>query len=214
MPKEVKRSTLALVVLALLRTQPMHPYEVQQKIRQWGKDQVIDVRQRSSIYRTIERLAAAGLVEVQGVERDAQRPERTVYAITDRGSSVVHAWQMDILATPASEFPAFPAALSLLPVLPVEDVIEALTLREAGLVERLAALDAEVADAQRLEVPRLFLIETEYVRAVLVAERDWVAELLGQLRAGELTWDQPWLQAAADKFAQLEAEGGLPPDRT
>src|SRR5215468_1035675 len=59
-----RSSPLALTVLALLHYQPLHPYGIQRLIKQWGKDQVVNVEQRTSLYRTIERLLAAGLITV------------------------------------------------------------------------------------------------------------------------------------------------------
>ena len=57
-----KRSPLALAVLALLIEAPMHPYRMQQLIRSRGKDQVINVRQRGSLYQTIDRLEREELI--------------------------------------------------------------------------------------------------------------------------------------------------------
>jgi hypothetical protein len=38
-----RSSPLALTVLALLHYQPLHPYGIQRLIKQWGKDQVVNV---------------------------------------------------------------------------------------------------------------------------------------------------------------------------
>ena len=65
-----RSSPLALTVLALLHYQPLHPYGIQRLIKQWGKDQVVNVEQRTSLYRTIERLLAAGLIAVRETGRD------------------------------------------------------------------------------------------------------------------------------------------------
>jgi len=56
----VRPNTLALTVLALLQYKPLHPYGIQRLIKQWGKDQVVNVSQRASLYRVIERLEEAG----------------------------------------------------------------------------------------------------------------------------------------------------------
>jgi DNA-binding PadR family transcriptional regulator len=205
MQTEVRRSTLALVVLALLVTEPMHPYEMQVRIREWAKDQVINVKQRSSLYRTIERLQAAGLVEVQATERERLRPERTVYAITDAGRAVARTWQLDMLATPAQEYPEFPAALSLVAVLEHEDVLAALEQRLAKLDDAVAALHRDT-QAEELGVPRLFLIEGEYLLAVTTAERAWVAGVVDDLRSGRLVWDEAWVREITDQLS----EGGPP----
>jgi len=72
MSAEVRSSPLALTVLGMLHTQPLHPYGIQRLLKQWGKDQVVNVSQRVSLYRTIDRLHAAGLVAVAETERDQQ----------------------------------------------------------------------------------------------------------------------------------------------
>src|SRR5437763_6236773 len=99
-PAAVRSSPLALTVLALLHGRPLHPYGIQRLIKQWGKDQVVNVGQRASLYRTIDRLRAAGLVAVRETERDQQYPERTVYEITDAGRAAAREWLEEMLAVP------------------------------------------------------------------------------------------------------------------
>src|ERR671934_2688152 len=81
----MQRSGLALAVLALLYEQPMHPYRMQQLIKERGKDLVVNVGQRSQLYKTIDRLLREEMISVAEVQREAARPERTVYTITDAG---------------------------------------------------------------------------------------------------------------------------------
>ena len=66
MTQTVRSSPLALTVLGMLHTRPLHPYGIQRLIKQWGKDQVVNVGQRTALYRTIERLEDGGLIAVQG----------------------------------------------------------------------------------------------------------------------------------------------------
>jgi DNA-binding PadR family transcriptional regulator len=61
---------------------------------------VVNVSQRASLYRTIDRLHEAGLVSVQETGRDQQYPERTVYAITDAGRTATREWLEEMLAVP------------------------------------------------------------------------------------------------------------------
>jgi hypothetical protein len=42
------------------------------------------------------------------------------------------------------------------------------------------------------------MLETEYQRAVLVAEAWWVTEIIGELRSGELAWSREELLAFAE----------------
>jgi len=195
-----RRSPLALAVLGLLYEAPMHPYRMQQLIKERGKDEVINVRERASIYQTIDRLQRAGLITVAETARDEKRPERTVYQLTEEGRETTRDWLREMLSTPAREFPAFPAALAFLPLLTPEDALRQLEVRIIRLEAELARVEAALLGAARL-VPRLFLIEEEYLRAALHAELGWVGAVADDLRAGRLTWDDEWLRAVASAAA-------------
>src|ERR1700679_1350821 len=112
MPAPVRPSPLGLAVLGLLCGGPLHPYRMQRLLKEWGKDQVINVGQRSSLYRTIGRLSESGLIAVRQTERAQLYPERTVYELTSEGRRFVLEWLPEMLAHPRNEFPTFPAALS------------------------------------------------------------------------------------------------------
>jgi DNA-binding PadR family transcriptional regulator len=179
-------STLGLAVLGLLEVGPLHPYGLQRLIKLWGKDQVVNVGQRANLYRTINRLEAAGLVRVRHTERDQQFPERTVYELTDAGRQASRDWLTDMLATPRYEFPEFPAALSFVMVLGPDETRAVLERRADRLGERLGELDQQLS--QYHELPRVALLETEYLHAVTAAELAWITEVLDDLRSGSLTW--------------------------
>src|SRR5438046_1234575 len=137
-----RRSPLALAVLALLYYKPLHPYGVQRLIKDWGKELVVNVGQRASLYKTMDRLRAAGLIDVRETTRDQQYPERTVYELTDEGRQTAERWMAEMLSTPKAEYPEFPAALSFLPMLGPNEVAEQLEQRIEHLTAALAQLDA------------------------------------------------------------------------
>ncbi|MGN9891090.1 PadR family transcriptional regulator [Micromonospora sp. L31] len=185
-----RHSPLAMMVLALLVEQPMHAYRMQQLIQEREKQDVVNVAQRNSIYQAIERLRRDELVRVSHTARDERRPERTVYELTDAGRRTLDGWLVEALATPAREFPEFPAALSFLPLLPPAEAARQLERRAETLAARLREREAVLA---RVDLPRLFLVEDEYRLALLRTELDWVRGLAGDLRAGTLTWSGEWL---------------------
>ncbi|MFG2843520.1 PadR family transcriptional regulator [Kitasatospora sp. NPDC048296] len=193
----LRSSPLALTVLALLHYKPLHPYGVQRLIKQWGKDQVVNVGQRASLYRTIERLLAAGLITVRETERDQLYPERTVYEITGTGRETARAWLLEMLSAPKQEFPEFPAALSHVLLLTPEEIVRALEDRLARVRATLAQLEADLAQGARIGLPRITLLETEYLRATTRAEADWLDAVLDDLRAGRLAWSTEQLIAFA-----------------
>jgi DNA-binding PadR family transcriptional regulator len=195
----MQRSGLALAVLALLFEAPMHPYRMQRLIKERGKDQVVNVGQRSQLYKTIDRLLREELIAVAEVEREAARPERTVYTITEAGRRATVDWTVGMLAGPRRDFPEFAAGLAYLPVLTEEQVIEALSTRLDTLNAELAELEKSVEPVLGV-LPRVVLVETEYLRAHLRTDIEWVEALLDDLREGRMTWDREEMRAIAEKF--------------
>src|SRR6516164_4628941 len=130
----------SLTVLCLLRVRPMHPYEMQSLIRQWHKDEFLELK-RGSLYHAIERLRERGWIDVVEVTRDGRRPERTVYRITEAGERQMLQWLQEMLAKPVREPTQFFAALSFLPHLTPEDVQAQLQERTVRLQEEIAGLD-------------------------------------------------------------------------
>ncbi|MFE1931242.1 PadR family transcriptional regulator [Streptomyces sp. NPDC059474] len=202
MTASVKSSPLGLAVLALLHYRPLHPYGIQQLLKQWGKEQVVNVGQRAGLYRTIERLQAGGLITVRQTERDQQYPERTVYEVTEEGRAVTREWLEQMLAVPKAEFPVFPAALSNMLLLSPDEAAPILERRAARLAAQRAELARQSAEAAT-GLPRITLIENEYLLAVLDAEERWLRGVLSDLRDGSLTWSPEMLAA----FQEASASG-------
>jgi DNA-binding PadR family transcriptional regulator len=73
-----------LVVLGLLMEKARHPYEVQQLLKQTHMKYYMKIT-KGSLYYTFEQLEKHGFIEVTNIVRDTQRPDRTVYGITEQG---------------------------------------------------------------------------------------------------------------------------------
>ncbi|MCK7625306.1 PadR family transcriptional regulator [Streptomyces sp. RS10V-4] len=194
MTTTVKSSPLGLTVLVLLHHRPLHPYGIQQLLKQWGKEQVVNVGQRTGLYRTIERLQAGGLIAVRQTEREQQYPERTVYEVTDAGRAVTRDWLEQMLAVPKAEFPVFPVALSNMLMLTPDEVAPLLGRRLERITAQRAELERQTAAAPA-GLPRITLIENEYLITVLGAEERWLHGVLDDLRDGSLTWTPDMLAA-------------------
>ena len=197
-PPDVRPSPLALTVLGILAGGPLHPYAMQARMKFWGKDKVVNVGHRANLYKTIERLLGAGLIAVNKTERDQRFPERTVYELTEAGWRAGREWLTQLLAVPRNEYPEFPAALSFLFGIAPDEAAAALERRATALRATLAALDGELQDEAL--PPRLFLIETEYVRTMTAAELAWVESVVADLNAGSLHWNLEELREVAERF--------------
>jgi DNA-binding PadR family transcriptional regulator len=181
------RTPLALAVLNLLYERSMHPYEMQVLMRERGHHQVIKLK-GGSLYSTIERLTAAGLVEPVETSREGRRPERTVYALTAKGRDELMLWLRELISQPAQEYPWFGAALAFLGALPPDEARRLLEVRVIALEAEVAAGEAALHAATRGGLPRLFAVESEYAVALRRAELAWVTQIVDDMRTGKLEW--------------------------
>lgn len=195
---QVHRSPLGLTVLWMLSGGPLHPYAMQTRMKAWGKDLVVNLNQRANLYKTIERLLAAGLIRVSRTDRTPGFPERTSYELTEEGWRYAAIWLDEILAGPRNEFPEFPAGLSFIFGLTPAAARNALERRAAAVADRLHHLDSELKAPNG--PPRTFLLEVEYLRTVTAAELNWLRRVIRDLRERRLNWRQDKLKAFSESF--------------
>jgi DNA-binding PadR family transcriptional regulator len=181
-------SSVAIAVLALLAEEPMHAYRMQQLMKERGVGIVVNVRNRSGLHASLDRLTRDELIRVRAVERDARHPERTIYELTAHGRETLLAGLRDNIATPVQEFPLFPAVVSFLHLLSPQDARTQLDLRAKALQQRLTETEAVLTASREHGVPRLHLLEHEYLQSTTSAELAWVHAVSRDIGAGALTW--------------------------
>ncbi|WP_235204520.1 PadR family transcriptional regulator [Nocardia otitidiscaviarum] len=179
---------MAIAVLALLEERPMHPYEMYQLLRTRREDHLIKIRP-GSLYHTVDRLTQHDFAAAEGTDRAGNRPERTIYRITDAGRAALRGQVTELLRQPLREYPIFPVALAESHNLPREQVL-------AALRERIARLDGDIAELDALRdwvchrsVPRRYWMVLDYLRAQRATEVGWLRDFVAELESGELTWE-------------------------
>jgi DNA-binding PadR family transcriptional regulator len=185
---------LALAVLSYLTMKPMHPYELSRTLRDNGDARSIKFN-HGSLYMVVQQLAKAGFIAEQETSREGQRPERTIYAITDAGRHEVHDWLSELIGQPGHEYPHFVAALSLVAALPPSEVVPLLRTRLGALAGQRAETQGMIDSSLSQGVPELFLVEEEYRLALLDAESAFVDRLITKITDPETGWG-PWWEAA------------------
>ena len=181
---------LALSLLNLLVERPMYPYEMAATLRQRGKDEAIKINW-GSLYTVVQNLEKYGFIEAMDVAREGRQPERTTYRITEAGREELKDWLRELISQPEREYTRFEAALGEIAVLPPNEVA-------ALLQRRLDALDAVIAQHETglaawvTQVPRLFLIESEYYLALRRAEAEWIRGLLKEFTDGTFPGIKEW----------------------
>jgi DNA-binding PadR family transcriptional regulator len=183
----LRRTLWSLAVLAMLREQSMHPYEMQRVMHQRHTDELLALK-RGSLYHAINQLQRDGLIEPIQTSREGRRPERTVYQITPDGEEELGVWMRELLSVPVHEPSQFSAALAFLVHIPPEAALEQLELRAVGLEAGIAAMRA-VERGIAAWIGRLSILELEYQRVLLEAELTWVRSLIDDLRSHKVTWN-------------------------
>jgi DNA-binding PadR family transcriptional regulator len=204
---------LALAVLSVLVQRPMHPYEMASVLRARGKDDDMEIKW-GSFYTVVRNLEKHGLIEATESNRQGGRPERTIYRITDAGRDELLDWIRELVAVPEPEQPRFKTGLSVLAILPPDEVAALLERRLERITEQLSARTEALAQLRR-EIPRLFIIEDEYDLALREAEVAWVRGLLEELRVGAFPDLTAWREyheqgRISPEMAQIAERGSTP----
>jgi DNA-binding PadR family transcriptional regulator len=191
-------------VLALLFERPMHPYEMAATLRHRNKEESIRLNY-GALYTVVEQLQKRGYIVPRETVREGRYPERTVYALTETGDAELHDWLRELISTPTKEYLQFEAGLALLPVLPPDEVTALLNQRLQHLDDELARLQASFEVAAAHQVADLFLVESDYRRVLLEAERGWVADLARRVADRSLGGVETWRAFQAERAAARES---------
>jgi DNA-binding PadR family transcriptional regulator len=181
---------LALSLLTLLTERPMYPYEMASTLRGRGKDNAIKINW-GSFYTVVQNLEKYGFIEAVEVAREGRQPERTTYQITGAGRAELEDWLRELLSVPEREHTSFEAALGESAVLPPDELIDLLQHRLAALEKANGQLQAQL-ETLVTQLPRLFLIESEFYLAQRRAEEAWVRGLLNEFTGGTFPGLDDW----------------------
>ena len=182
---------LALAVLGCLGERPMHPYEISSTLRHRGKEQSIKLNY-GSLYSVVAALEKHGLIAEREKVREGNRPERTVYEITQAGADEFEDWLSELLSTPSTDPSSLESALSLIGGLPPDEAARLLEERVSRLDLERRSLGAANDWSREQGLPEIFLVESTFREAMLAAERDYVAHLAAQIRSSSLGGVKTW----------------------
>lgn len=165
-------SSIRLFILGTLAASgPLHGHQIRQQAQSDRTEIWTDI-QVGSVYGALKRLANEGLIRELRTERVGNRPERTVYEITQDGRRALAAVRDDALRQLAIRSDPFDLALAQSRDIPAEDLARTVANRLAGYEVHLASLrqHAERADPYVNEAERMVL---RHLIARAEAEVDW-----------------------------------------
>lgn len=182
---------LAILVLGLLVERPMHPYEMFQTTVERNEDRLVKFRP-GTLYHTVDRLSVDGLIEVHEVRREGNRPERTVYTVTDTGRAALDRSLMQILESPAEEYPELYLALSEAHSLPRDTVADLLESRLHSMRTECETFEAAATSAAARGKPEMFYLDVGCRVATLRVQIEWLTDVVRRMRNHTIEWtDDP-----------------------
>ncbi|WP_330328301.1 PadR family transcriptional regulator [Streptomyces sp. NBC_00536] len=187
MPRRALDNPIVLAVLGLLLEQPSHPHQMLAELRERSDHHAAAIT-RGTLYNSVAALAEAGWLASQGQERAGNRPERTVYALTQAGYDELVRRLDSQIRNPEREFSRFLGAVTYLGALGPSGAVAALGERAERLRQRTSADEKRLADALAAGAPRLHVIEAEYALCLARAETAWIDSVIDDVRTGSLTW--------------------------
>jgi DNA-binding PadR family transcriptional regulator len=181
----------------------MHPYGLGRTLRQHNDDRSIKFT-HGSLYMVVQQLARAGFIAEQETTRQGQRPERTVYALTDSGRAELRDWLRELVEVPRHEYPHFVAALSLIAALSPSEVGDLLRRRFQRLAEQREEIRRMNEKTLAAGVHPLFVVEEDYRLALLDAESAFVEQFIQRITDPTTGWGPLWEQFHGEHSATSE----------
>ena len=179
---------LGVIVLALLREDDMHPYEMMRLLRRRRADRLVPVA-NGTLYHTVGRLERAGLIERMGVDRNGNRPERTTYSVTDAGTAAVGDWVRAEL--PRLDRPIeIRVAIAEVHNLDRAEATRLLRQRLQVLIAERAEYAESSASVDARGVPAQFVLELRLRERLLDAEAEWLSDFVDRLESGDIPWGE------------------------
>jgi len=173
-----------LVILGLLRDQPLHGYEIKQIIEEHMGDWTSIAF--GSIYFALDKLAEEKFVEKVGVEQAGKRPSRSVYQITVAGREEFIRLLRENWQQFERQYFSLDICLFFLDSLPSGEVRKYLQIRQSTLKTALDQIGSHRAEQLALpEIPPLAAAIFDHTLVHTQAELDWVTALLQKMESGK-----------------------------
>jgi DNA-binding PadR family transcriptional regulator len=174
---------MKLVILGLLMERDAHPYEMKQTMEQRHMDHFIKL-QKGSLYYAVEQLHKKDYIEIIDVIKDSNRPDKTIYRITESGAKLFHKLILEELSSESNLYhPLFTGVAFALHGNP-QEVADILEKRVLLTEKRVNELSSILGYYKKLPRAVIHLIKGAILHGE--AEQKWLKNLIVDARAEKL----------------------------
>jgi DNA-binding PadR family transcriptional regulator len=177
--------SVRLVILGLLRQQPLYGYEIKHIIEEDMGDWTSIAF--GSIYFALSKLAGEGMIKHVATEQDNNRPSRHIYEITKAGQKEFLRLLRETWSELERQYFAIDIGVAFIDALPRDEIKGYLYKRVEVLESILQNLNAHQQEQlERVEVPKSAAVVFEHSRAHLAAELSWTQDIITKIERRDL----------------------------
>jgi DNA-binding PadR family transcriptional regulator len=177
-----------LLLLGLLLDQPVHGYDLYQKIQAEGIDEWFNVS-IAGVYYCLGKLRDQGLVS-ESRQRGGRSARKSIYRLTEKGRSAFFAAMEAQATSPDRTCLDFDLVIYLLNKLPLQRAANLLERRQAFLTEQAQRVQTALAAKREEGDSPLKSAILDHSRCFLEMEQNWLAEVIREIQLeGEVYHD-------------------------
>jgi DNA-binding PadR family transcriptional regulator len=176
---------MKLVILGLLLEGDKHPYEVQHIMKERQMDCYIKYA-KGSLYYAFEQLEKQGAISITHIVRDTNRPEKTIFHITEEGKALFHTLLLKQFEAKNQIYKPIYSALSFAHFSDEQALVPILEKKRDDTMLYLHTMQT-IYDHNKQLVPRAQLYILQSVIEHINVELRWLNTLLQDATAGRLS---------------------------
>ncbi|MRX72227.1 PadR family transcriptional regulator [Bacillus lacus] len=176
--------SMKLTILGLLMEREAHPYDMKQTMKFRHMDHYIKL-QKGSLYYAVEQLLKENYIVVADIVKDSNRPDKTIYRITDSGEKHFHKLLIDQLSTKTNFFHPLSTGLAFALHGDQKQVAEMLEIRYQKELQRCKELK-EIFHLYHTQVPCAVLHLMKGAILHSETETSWLKNLIKDAKLGNL----------------------------
>lgn len=176
--------SIKLAILGLLMESDSHPYELKQRMKEGSMSFYMKI-QEGSLYYAIDQLRKDGHIEICEVQKGCNRPDKTIYRITDSGVELLKRSIVKEMEKPSSISKPICGVLTFSEYADAEQFQEKLKTHLIQTEQRLDHLKQLYNDAlPTAPLSQLYVYRSSYEHCLI--ELNWIREVYEQAVAGHL----------------------------
>ncbi|AXO94659.1 PadR family transcriptional regulator [Bacillus cereus group sp. MYBK226-2] len=177
--------SMKLVILGLLLEGDKHPYEVQHIMKERQMDCYIKYA-KGSLYYAFEQLEKQGAICITTIVRDTNRPDKTIFHITEEGKQLFHKLLLKQFEAKNQIYKPIYSALSFAHFGNDQELVPILEKKKNDTIQYLHNMQT-IYDCSKGKIPRAQLYILQSVIEHITVELQWLNTLLADAVVGRLS---------------------------